>query len=58
MISANKNNVAVEVKPSGKELELITTDRRELQAIANRKRAALEHEALMTEAAAVARKRK
>jgi len=38
MISANKNNVTVEVKASPKELELITTDRRELQAIADRKR--------------------
>ena len=58
MISANKNNVTVEVKPSEKEKELITTDRRELQAIADRKRAAIEHEQLMNEAAAVAKKRK
>jgi len=47
MISANKNNVTVEVKPSRKELELITTDRRELQAIAGRKRAAIENEKLI-----------
>ena len=38
MISANKNNVTVEIKPSEKEKELITTDRRELQAIAERKK--------------------
>jgi hypothetical protein len=57
MISANKNNVTVEVKPSEKEKELITTDRRELQAIADKKRAALEHEKLMSDAAAVARKK-
>ena len=38
MISANKNNVTVEIKPSEKEKLLITTDRRELQAIADRKR--------------------
>ena len=49
MISANKNNVAVEVKPSEKEKELITTDRRELQAIADQKRIAIEHEKLMME---------
>ena len=57
MISANKNNVMVEVKPSRKELELITTDRRELQAIADRKRAAIEHEQLMAEAAALAKRK-
>jgi len=56
MISANKSNVVVEVKPSRKELELITTDRRELQAIADRKRAAIEHEELMAAAAAVSRR--
>jgi len=55
MISANKNNVAIEVKPSEKEKELITTDRRELQAIADRKRAALEHEKLISDAAANAK---
>ena len=54
MISANKNNIAVEVIPSEREKELITTDRRELQAIADRKRAALEHDRLMADAAAVA----
>ena len=53
MISANKNNVTVEVKPSAKELELITTDRRELQAIAERRKVALEHERLMVEAVGV-----
>jgi hypothetical protein len=58
MISANKNNVAVEVKPSEKEKELITTDRRELQAIADRKRAAIEHDRLMADAAEAARKRR
>ena len=58
MISANKNNIAVEVLPSEREKELITTDRRELQAIADRKRAALEHDRLMADAAAVAKKRK
>jgi len=57
MISANKNNVAVEIKASQREKILITTDRRELQAIADRKKADLEHEALMTEAAAIAKKR-
>jgi len=55
MISANKNNVAVEVKPSEKEKELITTDRRELQAIAERKRATIEHDRLMADVVAVAR---
>jgi len=55
MISANKSNVAVKISPSTKELELLTTDRRELQAIAERKKAALEHEKLMADAAAVAR---
>ncbi|MCL2392667.1 MAG: TraM recognition domain-containing protein, partial [Oscillospiraceae bacterium] len=58
MISANKNNVAVEVKPSEKEKELITTDRRELQAIADRKRAAIEHDRLMADAAMIAKKRR
>jgi len=57
MISTNKNNVTVEVKASEKEKELITTDRRELQAIADRKRQVLEHQQLMEEAAAVAEKR-
>ena len=47
MICANKNHVIVEVKPSEKEKELITTDRRELQAIADRKRAAIEQDRLM-----------
>jgi len=47
MISANKNNVIVKVQPSEKEKELITTDRQELQAIANRKKAAIEYEKLM-----------
>ena len=57
MICANKNHVVVEIKPSEKEKELITTDRRELQAIADRKRAAIEHEKLMSDAVAVAKKR-
>jgi hypothetical protein len=47
MISTNKNNVTVEIKPSEREKELITTDRRELQAIAERKRAAIEQEEFM-----------
>ena len=38
MISANKNNVAVEIRPSEAEKALVTTDRRELQAIAERKK--------------------
>jgi len=37
LISANKNNIAVEVRASEKEKELITTDRKELEAIANRR---------------------
>jgi len=58
MISANKNNVVVDIKPSEKEKELITTDRRELQAIAERRRAVLEHDKLMQDAEAAAMKRK
>ncbi|MCL2620175.1 MAG: ATP-binding protein [Defluviitaleaceae bacterium] len=54
MISANKNNVVVDVKASEQELALLTTDRRELQAIAERRRAKLEYENLMMEAAKVA----
>ena len=57
MICANKNNVTVEIKPSEKEKELITTDRRELQAIAERKRAAIEYDKLMSDAAVAAKKR-
>ena len=57
MISANKNNVVVNIKPSEKEKELITTDRRELQAIADRKRAVVEHDRLMADAAEIAKKR-
>ena len=56
MISTNKNNVTVEVRASTKETELITTDRRELQAIADRRRAEKENEKLMKEAAAMAKK--
>jgi len=57
MISANKNNVVVEVKPSEKEKELITTDRRELQVIADRKREALEQEKFISSVTADAMKR-
>ena len=39
MISSNKNNVVVEIKSSQYELGLITSDVRELQAIAERKKA-------------------
>ena len=58
MISANKNNAAVEVKPSEQEKILIITDRRELQAIVDRKRTELEHEKIMSDAAAVAKGRR
>jgi len=54
MISANKNNVAIQVKPSGKEKELITTDRAELKAIAEKKQAEIEHRNLLREASAAA----
>ena len=57
MISANKNNVAIEIMPSPQEKELITTDRKELEAIANRRRAELEHQQLMEDATSVASKR-
>ena len=36
LISTNNNNVTVEIKCSQMEKELITTDRRELQALLNR----------------------
>ena len=39
LISTNNNNIAVEIKCSQMEKELITTDRRELQAILERKAA-------------------
>ena len=54
MISANKNNVTVEVKASELEKQLITTDRRELQAIAHRRKAELDNQKLMEEATAIA----
>jgi len=58
MISANKNNVAVGIISSKQELALITTDRQELQAIAERKKAAIEHEKLMAEVLEVAKGKK
>ena len=39
LISTNNNNIAVEIKCSQMEKELITTDRRELQALLERKEA-------------------
>jgi hypothetical protein len=38
LISTNNNNVTVEMKSSRHELELITTDRKELKDILERKR--------------------
>jgi len=53
MISTNKNNVTVQIRASSKETQLITTDRRELQAIADKRKQELEHEQLMAEAEAI-----
>ncbi|MCL2840326.1 MAG: ATP-binding protein [Defluviitaleaceae bacterium] len=57
MISANKNNVTVEIIPSPHEKELITTDRKELKVIADRKRAEIQHRQLMADVDAVSSKR-
>jgi len=56
MISANKNNVTVEVRASELEKALITTDRKELEAIATRRAAEKEHEQLMADAEAISKR--